>query len=35
MLYFLAGTIIDLADDRALSQTKPTIAQDGKVEGVA
>ena len=34
ILHFLGGTSIDLAGDRAVSQTKMTISQRGDVEGV-
>jgi hypothetical protein len=35
ILHFLGGTSIDLAGDRAIAQTKMTISQRAKVEGVA
>ncbi|MDP1535101.1 MAG: nuclear transport factor 2 family protein [Rubrivivax sp.] len=35
ILHFLGGTAIDLAGDRAISQTKMTISQRATVEGVA
>ena len=34
ILHFLGGTSIDLAGDRAVSQTKMTISQRGEVDGV-
>ena len=34
ILHFLGGTSIDLAGDRAVSQTKMTISQRGDVEGI-
>lgn len=34
ILHFLGGTSIDLAGDRAVSQTKMTISQRGNVQGV-
>src|ERR1700704_1044846 len=34
ILHFLGGTSIDLAGSRAITQTKMTIAQRAKVEGV-
>ncbi|MDB5400302.1 MAG: hypothetical protein QOD93_6374 [Acetobacteraceae bacterium] len=34
ILHFLGGTSIDLAGDRAISQTKMTISQRGLVDGV-
>jgi hypothetical protein len=34
ILHFLGGTSIDLAGTRAIAQTKMTISQRGKVEGV-
>lgn len=34
ILHFLGGTSIDLADHRAIAQTKMTISQRGLVEGV-
>jgi len=34
ILHFLGGTSIDLAGDRAVSQTKMTISQRGEVEGI-
>ena len=34
ILHFLGGTSIDLADDRAIVQTKMTISQRGDVQGV-
>jgi SnoaL-like domain len=34
ILHFLGGTSIDLANDRAIAQTKMTISQRGDVEGV-
>jgi hypothetical protein len=34
ILHFLGGTAIDLAGDRAVSQTKMTISQRAEVEGV-
>lgn len=34
ILHFLGGTSIDLAGDRAIAQTKMTISQRGKVDGV-
>src|SRR5881227_193352 len=34
ILHFLGGTSIDLAGNRAITQTKMTIAQRAKVEGV-
>jgi hypothetical protein len=34
ILHFLGGTSIDLAGDRAVSQTKMTISQRGNVEGI-
>ncbi len=35
ILHFLGGTSIDLAGDRAIAQTKMTISQRARVEGVA
>jgi hypothetical protein len=35
ILHFLGGTHIDLAGDRAIAQTKMTIAQRGQVHSVA
>lgn len=35
ILHFLGGTSIDLAGDRAIAQTKMTISQRAKVEGIA
>lgn len=35
ILHFLGGTAIDLAGDRAIAQTKMTISQRAKVDGVA
>jgi len=35
ILHFLGGTSIDIAGNRAISQTKMTISQRGEVEGVA
>lgn len=35
ILHFLGGTSIDVAGDRAITQTKMTISQRAKVEGVA
>lgn len=35
ILHFLGGSSIDLAGDRAIAQTKMTISQRAKVEGVA
>ncbi|BCH25651.1 hypothetical protein MesoLjLc_55760 [Mesorhizobium sp. L-8-10] len=35
ILHFLGGTSIDLSGDRAIAQTKMTISQRAKVEGVA
>jgi hypothetical protein len=34
MLYFLGGSSIDVEGDRAIAQTKMTISQRAKVEGV-
>jgi hypothetical protein len=34
ILHFLGGTSIDLAGNRAVSQTKMTISQRGKVDGI-
>ena len=34
ILHFLGGTSVDLAGDRAVSQTKMTISQRGDVEGI-
>jgi hypothetical protein len=34
ILHFLGGSSIDVADDRAVAQTKMTISQRGAVEGV-
>jgi hypothetical protein len=34
ILHFLGGTSIDMAGDRAVSQTKMTISQRGDVEGI-
>lgn len=34
ILHFLGGTSIDLADNRAVAQTKMTISQRGNVQGV-
>ena len=34
ILHFLGGTVVDLAGDRAIAQTKMTISQRAEVEGV-
>ena len=34
ILHFLGGSAIDVAGDRAIAQTKMTIPQRGRVEGV-